>query len=78
MSCPYRFISIHSSPGLPAEQRHPVTRLCVAVDVQRGGYYAWRNREPARAAKASAEQALTSPETQQASQWQGRHVKDST
>lgn len=33
--------------------------MCAAVGVDRGGYYAWRNREPARAAKASAEQALT-------------------
>jgi transposase InsO family protein len=36
-----------------------VTRLCEAVGVERGGYYAWRAAEPARAAKASAEQALT-------------------
>ena len=33
--------------------------MCEAVGVERGGYYAWRAAEPARAVKASAEQALT-------------------
>lgn len=33
--------------------------MCEAVGAPRGGYYAWRAAEPARAAKASAEQALT-------------------
>jgi len=55
----YRFVSHYSSPDLPAEQRHPVTRLREAVGAGRGGFYAWRAAEPARAVKASAEQALT-------------------
>jgi transposase InsO family protein len=55
----YRFVSHHSSPDLPAKQRHPVTRLCGAADVERGGYYAWRPPDPPRAAKSSADQALT-------------------
>ncbi|MFL6109810.1 MAG: IS3 family transposase [Catenulispora sp.] len=59
MSRRYRFVSTHSSPELPAGQRHPVIRLCAAVGVERGGYYAWKAAEPARAAKAAAEQALT-------------------
>ena len=33
--------------------------MCQTAGVGRGGYYAWRAAEPARAAKASAEQALT-------------------
>jgi hypothetical protein len=33
--------------------------LCQAVGVERGGYYAWRAAEPARAAKTAAEQAPT-------------------
>ena len=59
MSRRYRFVSHHSGPDLPAGQRHRITQLCDAVGVGRGGYYAWQAAEPARAAKASAEQALT-------------------
>jgi hypothetical protein len=38
LSCRYRFVSAHSSSGLPDDQRHAVTRLCEAVNVKRGSY----------------------------------------
>jgi transposase InsO family protein len=37
-----------------------VTRLCQVVEVDRGGFYAWKAAEPARAAKQAADAALTS------------------
>jgi transposase InsO family protein len=55
----YRFVSEHASRELPEERRHPVTRLCAAVAVERGGYYSWRAAEASRQAKAVADAALT-------------------
>jgi transposase InsO family protein len=59
LSCRFRFVSAHSSSELPDDQRHAVTRLCEAVEVKRGSYYTWRAAEPARAAKAADDAALT-------------------
>jgi transposase InsO family protein len=43
------------------EFRHefPVKRLCAALEVSRQGYYQWRDRAPARAAKAASDAAAT-------------------
>ena len=60
MSRRYRFVSTHSSPELPAEQRHSIAGLCRSVGVERGGFYAWRAAEPVRTARQSADAALTS------------------
>lgn len=39
--------------------RWSVKRLCAALEVSRQGYYQWRDRAPARAAKAASDQAAT-------------------
>ena len=36
------------------EKEHPLTELCVAFDVSRSGYYAWRKRKPSARAQANA------------------------
>lgn len=45
LSSRFRFVSEHSSPDLPAEQWHPVTRLCQAVGIEGGSFYTWRSAE---------------------------------
>lgn len=39
--------------------RWSVKRLCAALEVSRQGYYQWRDRAPARAAKAASDAAAT-------------------
>ncbi len=39
--------------------RWSVKRLCAALEVSRQGYYQWRDRAPARAAKAASDTAAT-------------------